>query len=140
MESQNRSAIASWVVPAALLMIVVVVMLFNFSTKSSAEAADAVSRNIIKSTQSYGENFINEIESLAKVSRPVRILLEQDASWDATRATNMAGILDSCTEAGRIIICNGEGAGVDQSGEAVSIGGEEYFQNLQQNDSFVYIY
>ena len=140
MESQNRSAIASWVVPAALLMIVVVVMLFNFSTKSSAEAADAVSRNIIKSTQSYGENFINEIESLAKVSRPVRILLEQDASWDATRATNMAGILDSCTEAGRIIICNGEGAGVDQSGEAVSIGGEEYFQNLQQNDSLVYVY
>ncbi|MDE7130511.1 MAG: sensor domain-containing diguanylate cyclase [Lachnospiraceae bacterium] len=140
MESQNKSAIASWVVPAALLMIVVVVMLFNFSTKSSAEAADAVSRNIIKSTQGYGESFIHEIESLARISRPVRILLEQDAAWDAARATNMAGILDSCTEAGQIIICNGEGAGVDQSGEAISIGGEEYFQNLQQNDSLVYIY
>lgn len=140
MESQNRSAIASWVVPAALLMIVVVVMLFNFSTKSSAEAADAVSRNIIKSTQSYGESFIHEVESLARVSRPIRILLEQDAAWDADRATNMAGILDSCTEAGQIIICNDEGAGVDQSGAVVSVGGEEYFQNLQQNDSLVYIY
>ncbi|MDE7259512.1 MAG: sensor domain-containing diguanylate cyclase, partial [Lachnospiraceae bacterium] len=113
---------------------------FNFSTKSSAEAADAVSRNIIKSTQSYGENFIHEIESLARVSRPIRILLEQDAAWDAARATNMAGILDSCTEAGRIIICNDEGVGVGQSGEAVSIGSEEYFQNLQQNDSLVYMY
>ena len=57
MESQNRSAIASWVVPSAFLMIVVIVMLFNFTTKSSAEAADAVSRNLIKSAQNYGENF-----------------------------------------------------------------------------------
>ncbi len=140
MESQNRSAIASWIIPSVLFMIVVVVMLFNFSTKSSAEATDTVSRNIIKSTQSYGENFIHEIESLAKISRPIRILLEQDAAWNAARATNMAGILDSCTEAGRIIICNDEGNGVGQSGELVSIGGEEYFQDLQQNDSLVYIY
>lgn len=140
MESQNRSAIASWIIPSVLFMIVVVVMLFNFSTKSSAEATDTVSRNIIKSTQSYGESFIHEIESLARVSRPIRILLEQDAAWNTARATNMASILDSCTEAGRIIICNGEGNGVGQSGETVSIGGEEYFQNLQQNDSLVYIY
>ena len=140
MESQNRSAIASWIIPSVLFMIVVVVMLFNFSTKSSAEAADTVSRNIIKSTQSYGENFIHEIESLADISRPVRILLEQDAAWDTTRAVSMAEILASCTEAERIIICNGEGSGVDQFGEVVSVSSEEYFQNLQQNDSLVYIY
>lgn len=140
MESQNRSAIASWVVPSALLMIVVVVMLFNFSTKSSAEAADQVSRNLIKSTQSYGESFVHEIETLAKVSRPVKLLLEQDAAWDLTRAANMAAILSSCTDAGRIILCDGDGNGADQSGEAVSIGGEEYFQNLQQNESATYVY
>lgn len=140
MESQNRSAIASWVVPSALLMIVVVVMLFNFSTKSSAEAADQVSRNLIKSAQGYGENFIHEIETLAKVSRPVKVLLEQDAAWDLTRAANLAAILDSCTDTSRIILCDGDGNGTDQAGEAVSIGSEEYFQNLLQNESAAYVY
>lgn len=140
MESQNRSAIASWVVPSAFLMIVVVVMLFNFSTKSSAEAADTVSRNIIKSAQSYGEKFTHEMEMLAKVARPVKILLEQDATWDVARAVNMAGILDSCTESERIILCDGEGNGVDQTGETVSVGSEEYFQSVLQGDGITYMY
>ncbi len=140
MESQNRSAIASWVVPSAFLMIVVIVMLFNFTTKSSAEAADAVSRNLIKSAQSYGENFTHEIETLAKVARPVKILLEQEDAWDVDRAANMAQILALCTESSRIILCDNEGNGIDQTGVEVSIGGEEYFENVLQSDGISYMY
>lgn len=140
MESQNRSAVASWIVPAAIFMIVVVIMLFNFSTKSSADAADSVSRTIIKSTQVYGEKFTNELETFAKVARPIKILLEQDQVWDAARASDMAEILAACTDSSTVIICDSEGNGVNQQREQVSIGNEEYFQSILESDDASYMY
>ena len=35
MESQNKSVIASWVVPGVILIIAVAIMVINFTTKSS---------------------------------------------------------------------------------------------------------
>lgn len=140
MESQNRSAIASWIVPSAVFMIVLVVMIFNFSTKSSADAADSVSRNLIKSTQDYGAKFTTELSMLAKVARPVRVLLERDPAWDESRAADMAALLDSCTDAHTVIICDGAGNGVNQQGEQVSIGNEEYFSEMLTADSVAYLY
>lgn len=140
MESQNKSVIASWVVPGIILIIAVAIMVINFTTKSSSDATEAVSRNLIKSTQIYGENFIHELDVLSQVAGPIRVIAEREGSWDEEFKADMAEILDSCTDAYRVIFCDGSGQGVDGQRENVDIGEEEYFQSVRQSDDIAYIY
>ena len=140
MERQNKSVIASWVIPGAILVIAVVIMVFNFTTKSSSDAMEAVSRNLIKSTQVYGEKFIHELDILSKVAGPVRAIAEREGNWDEKFEADMTEILDSCTDAYRIIFCDASGKGVDGKGEEVDIGNEEYFQSVRQSENATYIY
>ena len=140
MENQNKSVIASWVIPGVILIVAVVIMVINFSTKSSSDAAEAVSRNLIKSTQVYGENFIHELDVLSKVAGPVRAMTEREGKWDEEYAADMTEILNSCTDAYRIIFCDDSGQGVDEQRAKVNIGSEEYFQSVKQSDNTSYIY
>lgn len=140
MESQNKSVIASWGVPGIILIIAVAIMVINFTTKSSSDATEAVSRNLIKSTQAYGENFIHELEVLSKVAAPVCVIAEREESWDEEFKADMAEILASCTDAYKVVFCDGSGQGVDGQRENVDIGGEEYFQSVRRIGNISYIY
>ncbi|MCH5263216.1 MAG: GGDEF domain-containing protein [Lachnospiraceae bacterium] len=140
MEKQNRSAVMAWIVPALILIIVIFVMMFNFSSKSSADASETISRNLIRSAQTYGENFSNELEILSRVAGPFCVWLEQNPKLDESHAAEMAEILYSCTSAHRVIYCDSDGQGVDQAGESVSVGNEEYFRNILQSDTLSYVY
>lgn len=140
MEKQNRSAIVSWLVPLALLLAVVFIMLFNFSTKSKADAEDTVSKNLIKGAQDYGDDFLYKLESLSKIASPVRVLLEREPQLGITYGTQIADILYSCSDAYKVVYCNGEGNGIDNLGQEVSLAGEPYFENIVQFDSTSYAY
>ena len=140
MEKQNRSAIVSWVVPSLILIIVIFVMMFSFSSKSTADASDTISRNLIRSAQTYGENFMNELETLNKVASPLCVLLEKNPGMSESHSAEIAEILYSCTDAYQVILCDSNGQGINQENESVSIGDEEYFKSLQQSDTLSYVY
>ena len=140
MEKQNRSAIVSWAVPLVILVLVIAVMMLSFSTKSNSEASDTISRNLIRSAQTYGENFIHELETLDKVASPFCILLEQNPDISKNRVADMTEILYSCTDAYQVVFCDSEGQGVNQESTPVSIGDEEYFKSVQQSDTLSYVY
>lgn len=140
MESQNKSVVVSWIIPSAILMIVVIVMLFNFSTKSSADASESVSRNLIKSVQGYGDDFLQELKTLESVASPIRALMERGVQWNEIGDVDIADILASSADAYKVIVCDDTGHGVDQYGTEYSIGNEEYFQSISSTDSVTYIY
>lgn len=140
MGNQNKSAIVSWVVPAVILIIAVAVLVVNFTTKSSEDAMESVSRNLIRSTQIYGEKFIHELNVLSKVAGPVRAIVEREGEWDEQVEADMAEILDSCTDAYKIVFCDEQGHGVDGQRETVDVGGEEYFKEAQESANLTYIY
>ena len=140
MEKQNKSAIVSWLVPLMILLAVVFVMMFNFSTKSKADAEDTVSKNLIKSAQDYGDDFLYKLETLGKIASPVRVLLERDSGMGDAYGTQIADILYSCSDAYKVVYCDSEGHGVDNLGAEVSLAGEPYFGNIVQFDSTSYAY
>ena len=140
MEKQNRSAIMSWIVPALILIVVIFVMMFNFSSKSSADASETISRNLIRSAQTYGENFSSELEILSKVAGPFCAWFERNPNLGGGQASDMTEILYSCTNAYKVIYCDSDGLGINQEGESVSVGNEEYFQSILQSDTLSYAY
>lgn len=140
MEKQTKSTIVSWVIPSLILIAVIFVMMYSFSNKSSADASDTISRNLIKAAQAYGENFMYKLETLGNVASPFRVLLERNPDLDERHAIDMTEILYSCTDAYKVIFCDSDGQGVDHQGDNVSIGNEEYFQNIHQSDTVSYVY
>ena len=140
MEKQNRSAIAAWVIPSLTLIIIIFIMMFSFSSKSTADASDTISENLIKSAQTYGESFSYELETLGKVVGPFCVLLGQNPDLGSEHLTEMVDILYSSTEAFKVILCDNSGQGIDQQGEPVFTGNEEYFQNVQQLETPAYVY
>ena len=42
MDNRNKSSVLQWVIPTAIMMVVVMAMLINFSNKSSTEAEETV--------------------------------------------------------------------------------------------------
>ena len=102
MEKQNKTAVVSWIIPGMILILVIFIMMFNFSSKSRASATDTISRNLIKSAQDYGDAFLNQLELLSSVADPFRILLEKNAELDETHMADMTAILYSCTDAYRL--------------------------------------
>ena len=140
MEKQNRSAVATWVAPSLILIAAIFIMMFSFSSRSSSNAADAISRELIKSAQTYGEKFNNELVTLGKVASPFAVLLEKNPDLIERNAAQMTDILYSCTNVYKVIMCDNSGQGVDQQGESVFIGNEEYFQSIQQSETLSYVY
>lgn len=140
MEKQNRSAIVSWMVPSVILVLVIVVMMVSFATRSNSDASDTISRNLIKSAQTYGENFIHELETLDKVASPFCILLEQNPDLREDRVADMTEILYSCTDAYQVVFCDSDGQGINHANESISIGDEEYFKSIRQSDTLSYVY
>lgn len=140
MEKQNKTAVVSWIIPGMILILVIFIMMFNFSSKSRASATDTISRNLIKSAQDYGDAFLNQLELLSSVADPFRILLEKNAELGETYMADMTAILYSCTDAYRVVCCDVGGEGVDQNGEKVSVGGETYFETVSQSDTVSYVY
>ena len=54
MSNQNRSSVLQWLIPTGIMMVVVVVMLVSFYSKSNKEAENTVHKTLISSTKTYG--------------------------------------------------------------------------------------
>lgn len=140
MDSQNKSVAFQWIVPTAILMVVVLVMLFNFSTKSSADAEETVSRNLIESTEQYGNKFLVQLESLKAAAQPIKKLMEQEGIQDEEYVAKLIDVLASGSNASKVCFCNPDGQGINQSGEAISLADMQYFQAILNSSGASYIY
>lgn len=140
LENQNKSIAFQWIIPSAILMVVVLVMLFNFSTESSADAAEAVSKNLIETTEQYEEAFLDELETLELVSQPIKKLLEREGTDNRGRVVELLDVLASGSGAYKVCFCDENGHGLNQSGEDISVADADYFQTILNSTNVSYIY
>ena len=134
MEKKSKSSVLQWVVPFAVPMIIVVIILFNFSAKSNAAAKQSVADDLCRSARRYAEELSSELEMIGRVIRSVCTALETDQTLGDVQIVELVKIAADCTEASRVELCDRDGNGVDQLGNKISIGNEEYFRDIQNSD------
>ncbi len=140
MENQNKPSVLHWILPFAVPMIVVLIILFNFLVRSNRSAKEAVADSILRSTQRYTDSLGDELRLIGKVVGFVCNMLDEDQTLSDAQVVGLVQIAADCTEATRIELCDSKGRGIDQSGEAVSIGEEQYFQKiLASEESLLYV-
>ncbi len=139
-ESQNRTITLQWVIPSTIMVIVVVVMLFNFTNKSRAEASQAVSRELIQSTENYGDKFLSELSTMEKIANPIKLLLENDIAENSEYTARLLKSIEDSTGAYKVYYCDSEGNGVNSENRQISVGENEIFQAITESEDIPYIY
>lgn len=140
MENQNKPSVLHWMLPFAVPMIVVLIILLHFSARSNRSAKEAVADSILRSTQRYTDSLGDELRIIGKVVGSVCNMLDQDQTLSDAQAIELVQMVADCTEATRVELCDSKGRGIDQTGEAVTIGQESYFQEaLSTEETLLYV-
>lgn len=75
MDNQNKSSVLQWLMPTAVMMVVVIIMLVSFTHKANKEAESTVSKTLISNVETYGSGLLHELEKIDSVGLPVSALL-----------------------------------------------------------------
>lgn len=138
-ENQNKSSFLHWIIPFAVPMVVVLIILFNFSVRSNAKAEESVMEEMAMTAQRYTESLAGQLETISRVVVSVRTVVEEDLSLSDQQIVALLKIVGECTEAAKVELCDSSGNGINQSGETVSIGEEEYFQEVLSGTTHFYV-
>ena len=133
---QTRAAILQWIIPAVVLLVVLTVMLLNFSTNSNRLAANAVEDDLINVVEKYASKVKYELEEMVGAGKPIGYLMGECADSDRKSIAEMAEALCNNSEAYAVIFCQGND-GILQDDREVSVNELSYYQEIvraEQND------
>lgn len=139
MDNQNKSSILQWLIPTGIMLVVVVGMLVSFNSKSNKEAESSVLKNLIASTETYGERFMNRLNGVSKAGEPVRILLESEGTENADRVVELLDVAANASGIETVLYTDDKGAAVDRKGNSLDISKTEWFQEVLAGEQ-PYIY
>ncbi len=130
MEDKTRSIAVQWLVPSGILVMVLIIMLFNFTTKSKLSASDAVTRNMTSTAEACADNFREQLVLLKTIGEPVAELLGDKTSLESVYAVKMARLAVKYSGAYAVCVVDADGNGVDHTGEKISIADRAYFNQV----------
>ncbi|MCI9066339.1 MAG: diguanylate cyclase [Lachnospiraceae bacterium] len=140
MSNQNRSSVLQWLIPTGIMMVVVVVMLVSFYSKSNKEAENTVHKTLISSTKTYGERFESRLDGVSMAGEPIKRLLESEGVEDSARLTQLLGVAADSSEATTVFYSDDKGKAIDQNGASQDIGETAWFQEVLEGErSYIYV-
>ena len=140
MDNQNKSSVLQWLLPTGIMLVVVVVMLFRFWSKSGTESESAVFKTLIASTESYASGFLHELEKVGKTGEPISVLLGEEGTADNERVAELLQVTAECADVEKVIYSDINGVGIDQTGASVEVGQESWFEEVRGSESsYIYV-
>lgn len=130
-DEQTKTIIKQWLLPTFLLVAVLLVMLFNFSAKSSQTAADGVENNLIHTAEEYALQINHKLVCMADAGKPVGYLMKGYIKSNKRLMIEMADALCFSTEAYAVVYYSQEGAFV-HDGTKLDLSGLSYYEELQK--------
>lgn len=140
MNKQTKSITVQWIGPTGIMIIILGVMLFNFSVKSKISANDTVTRNMTISAELCTGKFKERITRLETVGRPISELLGKESSLNSFAAAELAEVAVRYSGAYAAYICDESGDGINSAGEKVSIAHTDYFEQICDAENISYIF
>ncbi|WMC94241.1 GGDEF domain-containing protein [Kineothrix sp. MB12-C1] len=131
-DRQTRTAIVQWLVPAILLIAVVIVMLFNFSAKSSQSAAEEVENSMMNVAEKYATKINHELVSMADAGKTVGYLMGTHIEFNKQFASNMAEVLCDNSRAYAIVYCDAYGNATRQDAAKIQMKDVSYFTEIYE--------
>lgn len=129
-DGQTRAAVTQWLIPAMVLIVVVIVMLFNFSAKSSQAAAEQVENSMMDVAEKYAAKINSELASMVSAGKPIGHLMGEHIDFNKAFSANMAGVLRNNSKAYTVIYSDANGNGLDQNNSKINLKDLSYYGEI----------
>lgn len=133
-DEQTRGAILQWLVPVFVLIVIVIVMLFDFSVKTNREAADKVENSLIERAERYASQVNYELVRMADAGKTIGFLLKDkdDLQLNKRVMVRMAEALFTNTQAYAVVYYSDESDGLRDDGTKAAVSKTKYFPQIQE--------
>ncbi|MCM1209988.1 MAG: sensor domain-containing diguanylate cyclase [Blautia sp.] len=139
MNNQTKSIVFQWLTPMAALIMILAIMMYNFSTKSRVSATNTVTRNMSTTAQTSVYGFEEELKLLQQVGLPIAALLDKETRMDSARAADLAQVALKYSGAYYVCTCDANGNGIDNTGKKISVPAE-HLETVQEAQEVNYLY
>ena len=131
-DRQIKSAIIRWLIPAVILIIILAVMLFDFSTKSRQAADNNVAETFLNTAEKYAEEVNYEIKAMTAAGKTVMQLICGETWISEKKILTMEEALCNNSDACEVMFCRGEGLGLLHDGKKVETDNITYFPEIKE--------
>lgn len=111
MDDNRKTIVIQWMVPAGILLMVLAIMLFNFTTTIKLGANDTVTRNMTTAASACADNFREQLTLLTAIGEPVAELMEDKTSVESVYALKMLRLAMKYSGAYAVRMLDEEGLG-----------------------------
>lgn len=134
-----KSVVVQWLIPLIVLIIVVCIMLVNFSITNGKKESQEVKDSLLSTAEEYALQFHHKIAVMTAVTESLSAYMEGYGDQIVETAQNAAAVAVENTDAYLVVVCSKTGEGVTHTGEQVELGGLDYFAEAAA-ESQVYLY
>ena len=127
-----------WGISSVFLLIVITILLVNFSTIARKQSCEKIQSKIEKQTEDYAEKLYNELNVMTEAGKPVAEVLGALNEDKSVLVTNMEMALCNNSEAYRVVYADRKGRGIDQKGKQTDISKEPYYNAALQEQKYGY--
>lgn len=128
-----------WLMLSTVLAIVILIMLFNFSMKTSLSAQTAYEQEMLDVVTEYAEKMNIELDKITAAGTPVAKLLATEKLTNELR-TKMLLSVKNYTNAEQVLLCQRSGAAVDETAKDRNIRNKSYYTKVLAAYETTYIF
>ena len=140
MKEEQRQTFLQWLIPAICVVLIILVMFFNFSNKTKAEAIDIFENDITEIADKYAVKISNDLFMMQEAGETAMQVVSTYGSLDSEVVKQVISALADNTEAYAAVYCHENGNGVDQAGNRIKLQEQAYFEEAYGFEEPRYIY
>lgn len=127
-DKKTRAALIQWLIPSAVLLLIVVIMLIDFSVTSKKRVAEELEEEIVSVTNGYAQRLYTELNTMTEAGLMAADLYKEYPDSSEKYLQMLAIVLGENTFAQGIVISDKKGNGITHEGKHVNISEELYFK------------
>lgn len=140
MKEEQGKVFLQWLIPAACVVIVIMVMFFNFSNKTKREAIETFESDMMEIADRYALKVNSDLHMLQVAGKTAMQVIEAYEKVNPPVVDHLLRSLVDNTTAFNAIYCDADGRGVDKTGTGRDMMGFSYYLTVKNVVEPRYIY
>lgn len=129
-DRRTKSAIIQWLIPATITVIILLVMLHNFSVRSRQAASDAAMKAYLNMAERYAEKVNYEIKGMMAAGKTVMRLIEEETWISEKEILEMENAICENSDAYEIMFYGSNNSGLLHDGSRIEISKISYLSEI----------
>ncbi|MDD3306594.1 MAG: GGDEF domain-containing protein [Acetobacterium sp.] len=125
--------------PIAILLVLILILLYNFGTASRQTAKSMVEDALLKETGNFAAQIYDELDVMTRMGEAFRDMIILTPINKPIETLPMIGTLCNNSDAYMVVYCDAEGVGLTQNGIKVNVS-KDNFLHFENNQTQYYAY